>query len=400
MASKKRISLSGSEEERAEGLHERSIIIDTLQMGPAVWNANIFKLAKTLVEGGQPGWLVNESVGELVLKELVENPETRRRYVRDVKRSGVTAVNYTVGHSWKGVSKSFRGAVKSFADLTYRIDSLPEVLMKATRAEDIRRAKREGRLAIIPGFQDTAHLEDNLEILELFYRLGIRIIQLTYNTGNSVGVGTTERYQDKAGLSYFGLQFVEKLNELGIMVDTGHCGYQTTLDAVEASKDPIAATHTACMTVYDYPRAKTDEEIKAIAEKGGYIGIYAVPFFYPAEDRTILHLLDEIDHAVEVAGADHIGIGLDYGNQSGPYPKEIGDLLYGYMWSNKAITKWGKSGFRPEHAVDPRLATEGIEFFTDWPNITRGLVSRGYSDQEIEGILGGNFLRLFERVVR
>ena len=399
MASRKLISLSSSEEERAKELHERSIIIDTLQRGPAVWNPNIFKLMKTLTKGGQPRWLVNESVGELELKELVENPETRRRYVEDVKRSGVTAVNYTVGTRWRGVSRSFRGAVRSFADLTFRIESLREVLVKAVCAEDIRRAKRDGKLAIIPGFQDTAHLEDNLEILELFYRLGIRIIQLTYNKGNSVGVGTTERYQDKAGLSYFGLQLVEKLNELGIIVDTGHCGYQTTLDAVEASKDPIAATHTACRTVYDYPRAKTDEEIKAIAENGGYIGIYAVPFFYPAEDRTIIHLLDEIDHAVEVAGADHTGVGLDYGNQSGPYPKEIGDLLYEFMWSNKVITKWGLSGFRPEHGVDPRLATEGIEFFTDWPNVTRGLVSRGYSDQEIEGILGGNFLRLFERVV-
>ena len=399
MASKNLICLSSTEEERAEELYERSIIIDTLQSGPAVWNEKVFNLVKNLVEGGNPAWLVNESVGELVIKELVENPETRRRYVDDVKHSGVTAVNYTVGHRWKGASKSFRGAVKSFADLTYRIDSLPEVLVKATRSDDIRKAKKDRRLAIIPGFQDTAHLEDNLEILELFYRLGIRIIQLTYNVANSVGAGTTDRYQDKAGLSYFGLQLVEKLNELGIIVDTGHCGYQTTLDAVEASKDPIAATHTACRAVYDYPRAKKDEEIKAIAEKGGYIGIYAVPFFYPEGDRTIIHLLEEIGHAVEVAGADHIGVGLDYGNQSGPYPKEIGDLMYEFMWSNKAVTRWGKSGFRPEHRVDPRLSTEGIETFADWPNITRGLVSRGYSDREIEGILGGNFLRLFERVV-
>jgi membrane dipeptidase len=161
----------------------------------------------------------------------------------------------------------------------------------------------------------------------------------------------------------------------------------------------VAATHTACRAVYDYPRGKSDEEIKAIAEGGGYVGIYAVPFFYPNDEMTILHLLDEIDHAVEVAGADHVGVGLDYGNQSGPYPKEVADLMYESMWSREVITRYGASGFRAEHGVDPRLKVGGIETFQDWPNVTRGLVSRGYSDGEIEGILGGNFLRYFRRVV-
>lgn len=393
------IELSPSEEERAKELHERSMIIDTLQTGPAVWNDRVYELKRAMIGSGLPSWMVNERTRELILRMLAEDGETRRRYVEDVRRSGVTAVNYTVGHRWKDVSKSFRGAVRSFADLIYMVDLFPTVLTRAACAEDIVKAKEEGKMAMIPGFQDTAHLEDNLEVLELFHHLGIRIVQLTYNTGNSVGVGTTERYQDIAGLSYLGLQLVEKLNELRIVVDTGHCGYRTTLDAVEASKAPVAATHTACRAVYDYPRGKSDEEIKAIAEGGGYVGIYAVPFFYPRGEMTVLHLLDEIDHAVEIAGSDHVGVGLDYGNQSGPYPEEVADLMYGSMWSREAITRYGASGFRAEHGVDPRLKVEGIETFQDWPNVTRGLVSRGYSDGEIEGILGGNFLRYFRRVV-
>jgi membrane dipeptidase len=393
------IELSPSEEERAKELHERSVIIDTLQTGPAVWNDRVYNLKRAMIGSGLPSWMVNERTGELILRMLAEDGETRRKYVEDVRRSGVTAVNYTVGHRWKDVSKNFRGAVRSFADLIYMVDLFPAVLTRATCAEDIVKAKEEGMMAMIPGFQDTAHLEDNMEVLELFYRLGIRIVQLTYNMGNSVGVGTTERYQDVAGLSYLGLQLVEKLNELKIVVDTGHCGYRTTLDAVEASKAPVAATHTACRVVYDYPRGKSDEEIKAIAEGGGYVGIYAVPFFYPEDEMTILHLLDEIEHAAEIAGVDHVGVGLDYGNQSGPLPEEVGDLIYKSTWSNEAITKYGRSGFRAEHGVDPRLKVEGIETFQDWPNITRGLVYRGYSDGEIEGILGGNFLRYFRRVV-
>jgi membrane dipeptidase len=393
------IELSPSEEERAKELHERSIIIDTLQSGPAVWNDRIFDLKRTMFDSGLPSWMVNERTRGLILEMLADDEQTRQRYVEDIRTSGVTAVNYTVGHRWKDISKSFRGAARSFADLIYKIDLFPTALTKAACAEDIMRAKKEGKMAIIPGFQDTAHLEDNMEVLELFHHMGIRIVQLTYNMGNSIGVGTTERYQDVAGLSYLGLQLVEKLNELKIVVDTGHCGYRTTLDAVDASKDPVAATHTACRTVYDYPRGKSDEEIRAIAEGGGYVGIYAVPFFYPKEEMTIHHLLDEIDHAVEIAGADHVGVGLDYGNQSGPYPKEVADLMYESMWSNEVITKYGASGFRAEHGVDPRLKVEGIETFQDWPNVTRGLVSRGYSDREIEGVLGGNFLRYFQRVV-
>jgi membrane dipeptidase len=392
------IELTSSEEERAEELHSRAIIIDTLQMGPAVWNDKIYSEIKRMVEENQPTWQVMEESRDMALREVVEDPETRQNYVQDLKTSGVTAVNYTVGTSWRGSQRSFRGSVKGFSNLHYLVDALPQVV-KATKAGDIVEAKDAGKFAFIPGFQDTSQFEDDLEVLELFYRLGIRIIQLTYNMQNSVAVGTTDRYQDVAGLSYFGLKFVERLNDLGILVDVGHCGYQTTLDAVEASRVPIAATHTACMSVYEYPRAKTDEEIKAIAEKGGYIGIYAVPFFYPEDDRTINHLLDEIDHAVNIAGVEHIGIGLDYGNQSGPYPEEIGDVLYRSMWSDEAITKYGKAGFRPEHRVDPRLSVEGIETFSDWPNVTRGLVARGYSDEEILGILGGNFLDLFKKIV-
>ena len=136
------------------------------------------------------------------------------------------------------------------------------------------------------------------------------------------------------------------------------------------------------------------EELKAIAESGGYIGLYAVPFFYPKEDRTLNHLLDEIDHAVNVAGIDHIGLGIDYGGQGGPWSKEITNAFQEIM-----KTRWAETGFRPEHGVDPSLATKGIDDFTKWPNITRGLVSRGYSNQDIQKILGENFLRVFEKVV-
>jgi membrane dipeptidase len=389
--------LSKSEEERARELHSKSIVIDAKNWGPAVWNERIFKRIKELSKGGAPSWLIIEQVrqgeGPLVLKELAEDEETRKRYVRDVRKSGVTAMSTTLAETNKGEA-SIENTVRDLVAVESKISIVSEVLMKAASAEDIRRAKNAGKLAIIYDFQNTDHLGYDLDNIDLFYNLGVRIIQLTYNMMNLVGVGCTEKYEKECGLSSFGVRFVERLNKLGILVDTGHCGTKTTLDAAEVSKDPIVATHTACRDLYSYPRAKTDEALKAIAESGGFVGIYTVACFYPAEDRTLNHFLNEIDHAVEVAGVDHVAIGQDYGGQGGPWPDEIKELMY--EATKEAMFEMG---FSPELGHDPRIPTEGIEVFSKWPNITRGLVSRGYSDQEIQKILGENFLRVFAEVV-
>lgn len=392
----KTLGLSRDQEERAFELHKKSIIIDSLSDGPPVWSGKIVEQVAALLKGGYTGYAYEE-IEKMVLKDLAEDAETREKYVKDVEASGVTAINKTVASVWKGRWWTFDAAVQGISRMSYKIDIVRKILVKAIRAEDIRKAKADGKMAVIFGFQNTNHMEDDFDNIDLFYRFGVRIVQLTYSVRNSIGEGSAERYQDQSGLSYFGQRFVERLNRLGIVVDTSHCGYRTTLDTVAASADPVIASHTACKAVYDHPRAKSDEEIKAIAEKGGYIGIYAVPFIYPPKDRTINHLLNEIDHAVEVAGVDHIGVGTDH---FGPYPKEIEDLMYkNEMESSKLEENWLTESLKPELSADPRLATYGIEDFTRWPNITKGLVSRGYSDSEIQKIVGGNFLKLFERVV-
>lgn len=387
-------SLTKDQEEHAIDLHRKFIIIDSLNPGPVVWSRRIIERVSDLAMSGFKGYILEE-VENMGLKELVEDAKTREDYIRDIKTSGVTAVNSTVDGVWKSSWWTFEAAIQGLSRMDFKIDKLREILVRATRADDIRKAKANGKMAVIYGFQNTNQIGEDLENIDLFYRFGVRIIQLTYNTQNFVGRGNSERYREQSGLSHFGTRFVERLNKLGIIVDTGHCGPRTTLDALEVSKDPIAASHTACKALYDIPRAKSDDEMKAIAEKGGYIGIWAVPFMYPPKDRTINHFLDEIDYIVDIAGVDHVGVGTDH---FGPYPAEIADAVHKNIMESAQLEE---RGFRSDmfNSIDTRLATTGIEFFNKWPNITKGLVSRGYSDLEIEKIVGGNFLRLFDRVV-
>jgi membrane dipeptidase len=178
------------------------------------------------------------------------------------------------------------------------------------------------------------------------------------------------------------------MNELGILIDVSHTGGQTVADALDISKDPIAFTHTCCRAVYKHDRGKTDEQLQAIVEKGGYIGIVNVPFFITHDPNpTLNHMIDHIDHLVDLVGVDYVGIGTDWPTTA---PKQYKDLF------NEEVRK---IGFRPEHRVDAHAVTEGFERQDKWSNITEALVGRGYSDQEVKKIIGGNFLRLFRKVV-
>ena len=191
-----------------------------------------------------------------------------------------------------------------------------------------------------------------------------------------------------SGLSRFGIKFVEKCNELGIVVDTGHCGYHTTMDACKFSKYPVIASHTGAKKIYPHARCKSDEEICAIAATGGVIGIFAMPWFI-AEDpqhTTIEHFLDHIDHVVRLVGADHVGIGTDW-----PMPQTKWIAITFKKYVAESI------GFAPGDGPSTEWIY-GLKDYRSFINVTRGLVSRGYSDQEIRNILGENWLRVFDQV--
>jgi len=261
-----------------------------------------------------------------------------------------------------------------------------DLIMPIRRTADIQTAKETGRTGIILGFQNTSAIEDDLKLLSIFHQLGVRIIQLTYMEANLAGQGCLERID--AGLTSFGLEMIEEMNRLGILIDLSHVGYRTTMEAIEASKKPVAFTHANPKSLCNHPRNKPDDAIKALVRKGGVIGATVFPVFLPAgNNSTIKDFVDVVDYLVKMVGIDHLAIGTDFTEGQ---PKEFFDwLLTGRSMKGPALT------VKLEH---PIKNTQGIQGAADFPNVTEALVARGYAESDIRKILGENMVRLFREI--
>ena len=189
------------------------------------------------------------------------------------------------------------------------IDRHPDVLCRIRKPADIAEAKKTGRTGVIYGFQDGVAFETDLGRLDELYRLGLRIVQPTYNRRNLLGDGCLE--PANAGLSKAGFEAVERMNDLGILVDLSHCGRRTAADAIRHSKKPVAFTHTGSAAQNDHPRNRTDEELRAVAAKGGVAGIYFMPFLSDGKQPTAADIIRHLEHMIDVAGEDHVSIGTD-----------------------------------------------------------------------------------------
>jgi membrane dipeptidase len=240
------------------------------------------------------------------------------------------------------------------------------------------------------GFQNTDMIERDISRLDLFHRLGIRIIQLTYNDRNLVGDGCLE--PGNAGLSSFGRQVVERMNALGIAVDLSHCGTQTTADGIAASARPPLITHSGCREVFRHPRSKEDRELKAMADKGGVVGIYFMPFIGPGPGApTTDMLMRQIDHALKVCGADHVGIGSDLStapiDETPEYLREHKSFVDARAKRGISAPEESRPLFIPELNHPRRL--EGV---------VRGMRQRNHSTAVIEKVIGGNFHRVLKEI--
>lgn len=371
-------------EARAADLHRDAIVIDTLgPSGPGTWSEEIVAaVACRARDRIAPGDLVAELYqlqGEALLRG--ELPQ----FWSDWARSGVDVVSTTVG-AFGATPFSYANAIRHLAAWQRKFDSLPEV-RKILRAADIRQAHAEERHGVIMNFQNTTAIEDRLDRLDLFYDLGVRIIQLTYNSRNLVGDGCTERRD--GGLSHFGVAVVERMNELGVLVDLSHCGRQTTLDALEISRSPCVVSHAVCRSLVDHERAKDDDVLRALRDNDGFFGVCAVPSFITTEPQATLdHWLSHFEHALEIVGPQRIGIGTDWGAD---FPDVVVEALNPAM-----VTEFG---FEEKHRFDWAAQVAGFEGWPEWPNFTSKLLERGYSEEEVRGFVGGNFLALFECAV-
>jgi membrane dipeptidase len=371
--------LTEEQEERARRLHAESIVCDMLFQGPCGYRSFAPDLEEELRRefeghGNHQQYAVSAWLKNIQSALRGECPDFELCW----RTSGITAANRQAP-----VTFTDRSAL-SWGLTTAQFDRFPW-LIKALTVEDIRRAKREGKQAGYLSSQFLGEIGTLIEILESLHAMGQRMLQLTYNSMNAIGAGCTERTD--AGVSNFGVKVIEKMNELGIIVDTGHCGHQTTLDACSISTKPVVASHTSAAGVYKVDRAKSDEELRALAGTGGVIGVYAVPFFLaPGEDVTVEAMLDHIDYVANLVGWEHVGIGTDW-------PLSASKETLRHFQIGAAET-----GFRDEHNLDCETNLIGFDDYRDFPNITRGLVKHGYGDEQIAGILGENFLRVFEQV--
>jgi membrane dipeptidase len=258
-------------------------------------------------------------------------------------------------------------------------------LVSAYTAADIRKAKEEGKQAVLYQLEPWSGRR-NLDLVDVAYGFGFRMILLTFNTRTYIGNGCAEKTD--AGLSYLGLELVERLNKAGILVDLSHCGIQTALDAIEHSKDPCLYNHSGARALNEpVGRLRTDEEIKTVAEKGGLFGVSAIPNQLSCKpEQSIDDHLDHIEYVANLVGVDHVGIGLD-----NTFHDQV--AFHRKLAAEKTVNL-KRAGIT--------LAADyiyGLESPSDWPNIIRGLVKRGYSDKEVKKIIGGNALRILEQVV-
>ena len=374
----------GSEDGRAADLHRNALVIDTLgPLGPSTFTPAIEARLDELVAAGAPAWRLIAEIDGWLRRTLVT--DELASFWEGWEEAGVDAVSLTVG-AFGETPFTYENAISDLASMTALFDALPERFVKVTTAADLERAHSENKKGVILNFQNATPLGDDLSRLELFHALGIRIIQLTYNARNLLGDGCTERVQ--SGLSAFGVDVIREMERLGMMVDLSHCSEATTSDAMEVASRPVAITHSFCRSIQEHDRAKSDDIVRAIGQMGGYFGVLVVPFFITdAAEATLEHWLAHVDRAAELAGIEHVGIGTDWGEV---LPKSVVQAL------NEEMLRFG---FREEHRVDWAATVDGFRRWRDWPNLTAALLGRGYSEDEVRGILGGNFLRVFQEVV-
>jgi membrane dipeptidase len=305
----------------------------------------------------------------------------------NVAASGLTALNVTVS------SSDFESTVENIALWTGEAAKYPRLLSIVRRPDDIATAKKDGTLGLILGFQDTEMIGRDLSRLDTFRQLGVLIIQLTYNIRNLIGDGCLE--PGDAGLSEFGREAVARMNALGIAVDLSHCGTRTTATGIAASTKPPLITHSGCREVYRHPRSKEDRELKAMADKGGVLGIYLMPFLGGADgasrasygDAVIRH----IEHALNVCGEDHVGIGSDMSVSPIEETPE-------YLKAERAFAEARKSRGIQAPDEDRPLYIPDLNQPRRLELIALRLAAKGHPARVVEKVIGGNFHRAFKEI--
>lgn len=317
----------------------------------------------------------------LVIDGLVVAPPSGQ-VVKDLLRAGINGCNWTVtSHSDETVT-----AINKIIQFYWLLEQFPDIALLVERDGDFDRAKREGKLGIVLGFQGGTPLGRNVHLVRVFHRLGVRIIQLTYNDGNALAPGCLE--PSDGGLTSIGIQAVQEMNRIGMLIDLSHVGRRASLQAIELSTAPTIFSHSNPSALQPNPRNISDEQIRACAAKGGVVGLATFSAFV-GDTRNGRHpgldeYLRQMDHAINLTGPDHVAIGTDI----------FLDPTHGVWW--RAVT----GRLYPEVSQGMTYETHNIAGFmhqSDFASVAEAMLRHGYSETTIRKILGENWLRVYRQ---
>jgi membrane dipeptidase len=295
--------------------------------------------------------------------------------------SGINAIHPAVG---LGGVNAYESGLTFFAQWNSFIAGSTQYFDRIDSAADFKRIKGSGKVGVILGLQNAQHFRRPDDV-NLFHALGQRVSQLTYNSRNLIGNGSTERRDE--GISDFGVAIIERMNTVGMAIDVSHCGDKTTLDAFEISKRPVLITHSNARALAPgHPRCKPDEAIRAAGKAGSVVGITGVRMFVKNDEPTTVEdLLNHYDHVKKLIGPQHLGIGSDIS-------------LEGYDDMPPEMNKQLRAGYKGSYGFRDKIDIEGLSHPKRVYDLTEGLIRRKYSDAEIEGVLGGNFIRVLSEI--
>lgn len=335
------VELTKAEEERAQRLHKEALVVDThcdtlMQFMPQRWG---MPAPRRLGE--------RSDRGHIDLPRMVEG--------------GVTCQAFAMYTGDKAIVPEALLTALQMVDIFYREIEANEGIVPVTTPGEIIAAKKAGKACGLLSMEGAEPLMGDLGVLRVFYRLGVRMLSFAWNWRTPFADGLYAK-RSESKLPDLGVQALEEMDRLGMVFDVSHLCDSCFWDVVEVKKGPFIASHSNCRAVCDHQRNLTDDMIRALAEHGGVMGMNFAPAFVDKEKATVERLVDHIDHIVELVGPDHVGLGSDFDG--------IGST------------------------------PEGLEDVSKMPNITRELVRRGYSDEDITKILGGNHLKVFKKVIR
>jgi membrane dipeptidase len=359
------IELSKVEEERFQELLEKSIVI-SFHEHSSVWPENPAEFIE-YARGGRY-WIGYEGLAVAGIDGFFEGMENGTGFIRSPDPWDWDNIIHQIG--------------------IYRADiDHQDMVFIATKAEDFIRAHNEGKIAMVLHLEAPPHIGEDIIKVDILYGLGIRCMGITYSKGNEFGSGLADKVD--RGLTDLGYELVERMNKLGILIDLAHVGDKTSLDVIEASKDPVVVTHAGARSLWPSRRMKPDEVIKALAEKGGVFGIEAAPhttLTFKNPRHSIESIMEHFQYIEKLVGIDYVAFGPD--------------TLFGdHVALHKAFASYlsiSKAEEGPEH---PRVEfVDGLENPSEFSNIIRWLIKNGYSDQEIKKVIGENILRVTRRV--